>query len=76
MANIYDTRSTVGSYLRGNNVYNGTASSPNPMGQNQYPKNLQAAARLRRRRRAAQSLSPKPPTNSNSLVTEVGGLYQ
>lgn len=66
----------VGNYLRGKNVYNGTGSSPNPTGQNQYPKNLQAAARLRRRNRAAQSINPKPPTNSNSLMTDVGGLYQ
>jgi len=72
MANINDTRSTVGRYLRGNNVYNGTGSSPNPTGMNQYPKNLQAAAKLRRKRKVQM----QPRRSSNSLLTDVGGLYQ
>lgn len=71
MANINDPRSAVGRYLRGNNVYGGGGNSPNPMGNNQYPKDLQAAARLRRKRNKKVIPPPLYPT----LLTDVGGNY-
>lgn len=71
MANINDPRSTVGRYLRGNNVYGGGGNSPNPRGNNQYPKDLQAAARLRRMRNKKARPQPPYPT----LLTDAGGNY-
>lgn len=49
MANIYDTRSVVGQYLRGKNVYPG--GSPNPTGKNQYNKLIKKGAKAKRRRK-------------------------
>jgi hypothetical protein len=72
MANIYDTRSTTGDYLRGKTVYGGGArSSPNPTGRNANTA-LANAARLKRKRRAQQGYM-KEPTVSNSMLTDRGG---
>lgn len=73
MANPQDMRSVTGNYLRGNNVYGAGGTSPNPAGTNQYPKNLQAAARLKRRRRAQGFINE--PTVVGSLLTDKGGMY-
>jgi hypothetical protein len=73
--NINDPRSTTGRYLRGNNVYGGGGTSPNPVGKNQYPTDLAAAAKLRRRRNAALN-KQNNFMRSNSLLTDYGGLYQ
>lgn len=75
MANPNDPRSAVGRYSRGNNVYNGAGSSPNPSGTNQYPKNLQAAAALRRKKKRVMNILP-PNYYANSLVSEYGGNFQ
>ena len=75
MANLYSPKGTTGRYSRGNNVYNGTGSSPNPMGKNQAGTPLQNAAALKRKRRAAQGYIQEPTIKSNSLLTDKGGLY-
>lgn len=74
-ANIYGTKSMAGRYAKGNNVYNGTGSSPNPMGNNQAGTPLQNAAALKRKRRAAQGFIQEPTIKGNSLLTDKGGLY-
>ena len=48
--NTNDPRSLTGIYARGKNVYNGTASSPNPTGTNQFKFDPQRAAKLRRKK--------------------------
>ena len=73
MANSQDMRSTAGTYLRGKNVYGDGGTSPNPAGANQYPKSLQQAARLKRRRRAQGFITE--PTVVGSLLTDKGGMY-
>jgi hypothetical protein len=81
MPDMLGKRSNTDRYTRGNNVYNGTGASPNPMGNNQNNLTpLQAAAKLQRKRRAAimnpGPMKPKAPIkNSNSLLTDRGGLY-
>ena len=71
--NPNDPRSTVGNYLRGKNVYGGGGTAPNPMGNNQYP-NLQAAAKLKRKRRNL-GLITEPTIRVNSLLTDKGGNF-
>jgi len=51
MANIYDNRSVVGRYLRGNTVYGTGGTSPNPRGKNQHSSALRKGARIRLKRR-------------------------
>lgn len=76
MPDIYGPKSTTGRYARGNNVYKGTSSSPNPVGTNQSGNTaLQNAAALKRKRRAAMGYIQEPTIKGNSLLTDKGGLY-
>ena len=83
MPDMLGKKSATDRYARGNNVYNGTGASPNPMGNNQSKLTpLQAAAKLQRKRRNAimnpGPMKPKPTTTnkySNSLLTDRGGTY-
>jgi hypothetical protein len=76
MPDIYGSKSTTGRYAKGNNVYNGTASSPNPRGNNQSSNTaLQNAAALKRKRRAAMGYIQEPTIKNNSLLTNKGGLF-
>lgn len=76
MADIYGPKSATGRYARGNNVYKGSGSSPNPMGNNQSGNTaLQNAAALKRKRKAAMGFMQEPTIQSNSLLTNKGGLY-
>lgn len=47
---INDPRSLTGIYARGKNLYNGTSTTPNPKGKNQYGFNVRRAAKLKRKR--------------------------
>jgi hypothetical protein len=80
MPDMLGKKSATDRYARGNNVYNGTGASPNPMGRNQNQLTpLQAAAKLQRKRRAAiMNPGPVKPQSkySNTLMTDHGGLYQ
>lgn len=74
MADMNDPRSTVGRYMRGNNIYGAGGTSPNPTGTNQYPKNLQQAAALRRKKNRMMQTRNNAITDP-SLLGGVGGLY-
>ena len=61
-------------YAAGNNVYGGGISTPNPGGNNQYPKNLADLAR--KRRKMNLQLNQNQTAQRNSMFTDSGGLYQ
>ena len=61
MTNINDPRSTKGIYSRGKNIYNGTSTTPNPVGKNQHKFNPVKAAALRRKK--MQKLQQNSPFN-------------